>query len=164
MSYNINMTEVEIMKQLIVFARIQIDKNNAYPFAAFVVNKGEIISKGYNNKVNLFGDKTTHGEMEALSRANRSLDQKQLVIFEKGYELYSTCEPCLACFDSALWAGIQKFVYCVDHHDFPDYFHDHPYNIENYELDNPGEITTIKHLQHEDGVKLFRDAKKKYGW
>jgi tRNA(Arg) A34 adenosine deaminase TadA len=158
------MEETEIMKQLIAYAHEKMDKNNAYPFASFIVKEGVIISRGYNSKINLFGDKTTHGEMEALSKANKSLLQKHLVILGKGYELYSTCEPCLACFDSALWADIAKFVFSVDHRDFPDYFHDHPYNIEDYEKDNPGAIKVVRRVLHEEGIELFKQAKLKYGW
>lgn len=158
------MLEEEIMKQLIEYAHLKVEKNNAYPFCAFIVKNGVVISRGYNSKVNLFGDKTTHGEMEALSKANKSLKQKSLVVLGEGYELYSTCETCLACFDTALWADIRKFIFSVDHTDFPEYFHDHPYNIENYEQDNPGEITVIRKVLHKEGLNLFKTAKKKYGW
>lgn len=158
------MTDEQIMKQLLAYAREKMEKNNAYPFAAFVVRNGVIVSRGYNRKVNLYGDKTSHGEMEAMSAANRSLEHKQYVVLPEGYELFSTCEPCLACFDSALWANIKKFVFSVDHHDFPDYFHDHPYNIANYEQDNPGEIKVVKKVLHEQGRKLFKEAQQKYSW
>jgi tRNA(Arg) A34 adenosine deaminase TadA len=55
-----------IMNLLIHYGYEKMEKNNAYPFCAFVVKSGVIISKGYNNKVNLYGDITTHGEMEGL--------------------------------------------------------------------------------------------------
>lgn len=152
------------MKELIEYAFEKMEKNNAYPFCAFVVKDGVVISRGYNERVNLYGDITTHGEMEALSKANKSLKQKRLVVLDKDYELYSTCKPCLACFDTALWANIKKFIFSVDHNDFPNYFHDHPYNIENYEKDNPGEIVVVRRILHDQGLKLFKTAKEKYGW
>lgn len=156
--------EDKIMQTLIEYAYEKMSKNNAYPFAAFIVKDGVIISRGYNSRINDFGDKTTHGEMEAMTKANRALLQKRLVILGKDYELYSTCEPCLACFDSALWADIRKFVFSVDHHDFPHFFHDHPYNIETYEKDNPGEIQVVRKVLNNEGIKLFHLAKQKYGW
>lgn len=158
------MTEEKIMRELIDYAHKKIEKNNAYPFCALVVKNGVIISRGYNSRVNDFGDKTMHGEMEALTKANKALKQKLLVILDKGYELYSTCEPCLACFDTALWANIKSFVFAVDHTDFPEYFHDHPYNIEDYEKDNPGEIKVVRKVLHDEGIELFKKAKEKYGW
>ena len=158
------MSKEEIMKELITYARDKMDNKNAYPFAAFVVKKGVIISRGYNWRINEIGDKTSHSEMDALTKANKALLQKHLVILGTDYELYCTCEPCLACFDSALWADIRTFVYSVDHNDFPDYFHDHPYQIDDYERDNPGLLNVTKKVMHEEGLTLFKKAKAKYGW
>ncbi|MCR4329838.1 MAG: deaminase [Candidatus Roizmanbacteria bacterium] len=158
------MQEQDIMRELIRYAYEKMEKQKAYPFCAFIVKKGVIISKGYNSRINLYGDKTTHGEMDALTKANKSLLQKRLVILGKDYELYSTCEPCLACFDTALWADVKKFVFSVDHNDFPHYFHDHPYNIEDYEKDNQGEIIVKRNVLHAEGLALFKKAQQNYGW
>ncbi len=151
----------ELMHKLIEFAYEKMEKNNAYPFCAFIVKNGEIISRGYNSRVNEYGDKTMHGEMEAMKKAGRSL---QTGIDLSGYELWGTCKPCLACFDTALWGGIKTFVYSVDNTDFPDYFHDYTYDIEDFERDNPGEIKIVKYLLRQEGIKLFKAAKEKYGW
>ena len=151
----------EIMRQLIEYAHEKMEKNNAYPFCAFIVKDGEIISKGCNVRAIAYGDITMHGEMEAMKKASKALHTG---VFLNGYELWSVCKPCLACFDSALWCGIRYFVYSVDNADFPDYFHDHPYDIENYVKDNPKEIVVVKNLLHEEGIKLFKTAKEKYGW
>ncbi len=155
--------EEQIMEELIHYGYEKMEKNNAYPFCAFVVKNGIIISRGYNSKVNLFGDKTTHGEMEAFSKACKALQLKDL-IFGKEYELYTTCEPCLACFDTALWHRIGKIVFSVDHHDFPEYFHDHPYSVDDFEKQNPNFITIKRGILHDQGVSLFKKAKVKYGW
>ncbi len=158
------MTELEIMKELLDYARSIMVHKQAYPFAACIVKNGEIISRAYNKEVNLTGDKTTHGEMEAINIANKTLKHKQIVIMEDGYELYSTCEPCLACFDTALWANVKTFVFSVDHTDFPEYFNDHPYTISTYETDNPGAIQVSRKILHTEGIQLFSEAKKTYGW
>lgn len=157
------MTDEQIMKQLLDYARQKMEEKNAYPFAAFVVKNGVIVSRAYNH-FNDSRDPTTHGEMETMSAVNRSIEPKKYVVLPDGYELFSTCEPCLACFDSALWANIKKFVFSVDHQDFPDYFHNHSYNIEDYERDNPGGIRVVREVLHQEGVKLFKWAKQKYGW
>lgn len=158
------MTPVEnIMEELIAYAYEKMEKNNAYPFCAFVVRENVIITRAYNRRVNLYGDKTTHGEMEALSKACKTLKIKDLNLGEK-YELFTTCAPCLACLDTALWHRVSKIVYSVDHRDFPHYFHDHPYTIEDYEKESPGYPIIIKGILHDKGVALFQKAKKKYGW
>lgn len=157
------MDEKQIMEELINYGYEKMEKNNAYPFCAFVVRKGVIISRGYNKNVNLFGDKTTHGEMEAFSKACKTLQLKDL-IFGKEYELYTTCEPCLACFDTALWHKIRKIVFSVGKKDFPEYFHDHPYAIEDFIKQNPNFILIKSKVLRDKGIKLFKKAKQKYGW
>lgn len=153
--------EEQIVKELIQYAYEKMEKNNAYPFCGFVVNDGVIISRGFNERVNKYGDKTVHGEMEAMKKACLAL---HVGINLRGYSLYSTCEPCLACFDSALWAGINKFIFSVSREDFPNYFNDHPYTLKDYQNDNPNEITVVREVLHDKGIKLFKTAIEKYGW
>jgi len=150
----------QIMKNLIDYGYQQMKKLDAYPFCAAIVKDGVIISRGYA-MISTYGDKTTHGEMVAMRRASRALSRG---IDLKGYSIYSNCECCLACFDAALWAGIRSFVFATDHTDFPEYFHDHPYQIDDYIKDNPGEINVIKGVLREEARELFMTAKKKYGW
>ena len=157
------MNDEQIMEELITYGYEKMDKNNAYPFCSFVVKNGVIISRGYNSKVNLFGDKTTHGEMEAFSVACKTLQLKDLM-FGKKYSLFTTCEPCLACFDTALWHRVGKIVFSVSHKDFPEYFHEHKYTIEDFQKENPGFIEIKNGTLHNEGIALFRKAKEKYGW
>ncbi len=158
------MTIDEIVTDMLKYAYTVMETENAYPFVAYIVKDGEILSRGYNKNVQLYGDKTIHGEMEAINAAIAILHPKNIVILDDGYELYSTCEPCLACFDTALWANIKRFVYCVDHHDFPEYFNDHPYTIEQFEIEHPNVIQIVRQQHHDEGLALFRKAKQTYGW
>ncbi len=151
----------QIIRELIMYSYEKMENNHAYPFCAFIVKDSVIISKGFNDRINSYGDKTTHGEMEAMKKACIELHSG---IILKGYSLYSTCEPCLACFDSALWSQINRFVFSVSHNDFPEYFNDHPYSIKDYQNDNPNEIMVVRDVLHEEGIRLFKTAKDKYGW
>src|SRR3990172_12249380 len=101
--------------------------------------------------------------MEAFSKACKSLSLNNL-IFGKEYELFTTCEPCLACFDTALWHRIGRIVFSVGYQDFPEYFHNHPYTINDFEKENPGFIKIKRGILREQGIKLFKKAKEKYGW
>ena len=153
------------MQQLIEYSYERMDGKNVYPFCSFIVKDGVIIGKGANYAVNDFGDKTKHGEMVAINNANRALKSRRKILFdEPGYVLYGTCEPCMACFDASLWTGIKEFVFAVDHHDFPEYFNDHPYNLEDYEKEFPGDIVVTRGVLKQEGIKLFNRAKRKYGW
>ena len=73
------MTDEQIMQRLLDYARGKMEKSNAYPFAAMVVKNGVIVSRSYN-RFNVTRDATTHGEMEAMSAVNRSLEHKQYVV------------------------------------------------------------------------------------
>ncbi len=154
-------SDEEIMQELVKYAHLKIVKNNAYPFCTFIVKNGVILAKGYNIRVNAYGDKTMHGEMEAMRRATTALANN---LDLSGCTLYSTCEPCLACFESALWTKTKRFVIGITHDDFPEYFHDHPYTIEDYEIDNPGDIEVVRNVCHEQNINLFQLAKEIYGW
>lgn len=151
----------DIMQQLINFAYEKMQNENAYPFCAFIVKEGVVIGRGFNSKVNDYGDKTMHGEMEAMKNACLFLNQG---IYLENCTLYTTCEPCLACFDACLWSKIKTFVCSVDHTDFPDYFHEHDYSIDQYIKENVGKIDFKTHILKGEGLELFKKAKEKYGW
>lgn len=153
--------DASVMQELIEYAYDKMLSSNAYPFCAFVVKDGVVVSRGFNERINLYGDRTTHGEMEAIRKAMKAL---KTGIRLEGYQLFTTCEPCLACFDSVLYSGIRRLVYSVDHHDFPDYFNDHPYTVDDFEKNHPNTIEIIKQVNHDDGLNLFKVAKRKYGW
>lgn len=59
------MTEEKIMRELVDYAHQKMEKNNAYPFCAFVVKNGVIISRGYNSRVNDYGDKTMRSNLNS---------------------------------------------------------------------------------------------------
>lgn len=152
-----------VMRELIAYAKEKMD-NGAYPFAAAITKNGVVIARGYNQRVIMYGDITTHGEMEAISRAVFGQFYGTRNILGQEYALYTTCEPCLACFDTVLWSDIRTIVWSVGNDDFPDYFHDHPYSIADYQKDNPDDVTVSPHVLQKEGKKLFLAAKKKYGW
>jgi guanine deaminase len=150
----------EIMQQLIDYSYDRMLNKGVYPFCAFLVKDGVIISKGFNEGLFDYGNKTIHGEMVAIKKACKSL----LNLYLDRCVLFTTCEPCLACFDTALWVHIKHIVYSVDHKDFPEYFNDHPYTIDKYIKENPGSIKISKYILHNEGIQLFKSAKKKHGW
>ena len=76
------------------------------PFGSVIVKNDKIISEG-SNKVTLNNDPTAHGEIVAIREACKNLKIFNL----KGYELYSTCEPCPMCLSAIYWAHIDKIYY-----------------------------------------------------
>ena len=76
------------------------------PFGCVIIRDKKIISEG-SNKVTSTNDPTAHGEIVAIREACKKINNFNL----KGYELYSTCEPCPMCLSAIYWARIDKIYY-----------------------------------------------------
>ena len=76
------------------------------PFGSIIVKNDKVIAEG-TNKVTLNNDPTAHGEIVAIRKACKSLNNFNL----SGCELYSTCEPCPMCLSAIYWAHIEKVYY-----------------------------------------------------
>jgi len=76
------------------------------PFGSIIVKNDKVIAEG-SNKVTLNNDPTAHGEIVAIRKACKSLNNFNL----SGCELYSTCEPCPMCLSAIYWAHIKKVYY-----------------------------------------------------
>ena len=76
------------------------------PFGSVIVKNDKIIAEG-SNKVTLTNDPTAHGEIVAIRKACKNLNNFDL----SGCELYSTCEPCPMCLSAIYWARMNKIYY-----------------------------------------------------
>ena len=76
------------------------------PFGSVIVKNDKVIAEG-SNKVTLNNDPTAHGEIVAIRKACKNLNNFNL----SGCELYSTCEPCPMCLSAIYWARIGKIYY-----------------------------------------------------
>ena len=76
------------------------------PFGSVIVKDDKVIAEG-SNKVTLNNDPTAHGEIVAIRKACKNLNNFNL----SGCELYSTCEPCPMCLSAIYWAHIYKVYY-----------------------------------------------------
>jgi len=82
------------------------------PFGALVVRDGEVVATG-TNRVTAALDPTAHAEVCALRAACAELGAASL----EGCALIVSCEPCPMCLTAALWARLDRVVYCADRHD-----------------------------------------------
>ena len=80
--------------------------NGTGPFGAVIVKDNKIISEGFNT-VTSTNDPTSHAEISAIRKACKNLNNFSL----KGYDLYTTCEPCSMCLSAIYWARIDKVYY-----------------------------------------------------
>jgi guanine deaminase len=82
------------------------------PFGALVVRDGTVVATGVN-RVTLDLDPTAHAEVTAIRRSCRELGVFALT----GCTLYTSCEPCPMCAASALWARLDRVVFCANRDD-----------------------------------------------
>jgi len=116
------MYQDKFMRRAIEISTQALNTPGTEPFAAVVVQDGQIIGEGINRSLmNL--DPTSHGETEAIRDACRTLGTVDL----RGCELYTSCEPCTLCVAAMQIAGIARLYYAADLesansalHDLPD--------------------------------------------
>ncbi len=95
----------EFMKRAIELSIESVNKGGG-PFGCVITRNKKIVSEG-SNKVTSTNDPTAHGEVVAIREACKKINNFSL----KGYELYSTCEPCPMCLSAIYWARIDKIYY-----------------------------------------------------
>ena len=95
----------EFMKRAIELSIESVNKGGG-PFGCVIIRDKKIVSEG-SNKVTSTNDPTAHGEIVAIREACKKINNFSL----KGYELYSTCEPCPMCLSAIYWARIDKIYY-----------------------------------------------------
>ena len=95
----------EFMKRAI---QLSIDsvKNGGGPFGAVIVKNDKIIAEG-SNKVTSTNDPTAHGEIVAIRKACKELNNFNL----SGCKIFSTAEPCPMCLSAIYWARIDEIYY-----------------------------------------------------
>lgn len=104
------------MEKAIELSELALSKGQA-PFGAVVVNlEGEIVGSGHNTaRVDL--DVSAHGEVMAIRDACRRLGHYNL----KGYTLYTSTEPCLACSVYITQLELGRVVYAAQGTDVPGF-------------------------------------------
>lgn len=97
------------MRRAIEVSAQALETQGTEPFGAVVVKGGQIVGEGLNRS-RLNHDPTSHGEIEAIRDACRSLKTVDL----RGCELYTSCEPCALCMAAMAIAGISRLYYAAD--------------------------------------------------
>lgn len=78
------------------------------PFGPVIARHGQIVGEGFNHSVANF-DPTSHGEIEAIRDACRTLKRVEL----GDCELYTSCGPCALCVAAMHIVGIRKLDYAA---------------------------------------------------
>src|SRR5258706_15121771 len=78
------------------------------PFGAIIVKEGDVIAEGVNCVTQL-NDPTSHAVVIVLRQACRILKMFEL----KGFEIYTSFEPCALCLGAIDWAGPSRLFFVV---------------------------------------------------
>ena len=144
------------MKRAIELSIESVDKGGG-PFGCVIAKDEEIVSEG-SNKVTSSNDPTAHGEIVAIREACKKINNFNL----KGYDLYSTCEPCPMCLSAIYWARISKIYYANTREDAKKIdFDDSLIYLELKKNMNERKIPMIQ-MMRADALKAFElwDKKK----
>ena len=131
--------------------------NGGGPFGSVIIKDNKIIAEG-SNKVTSNSDPTAHGEIVAIREACKKINNFNL----KGYDLYSTCEPCPMCLSAIYWARISKIYYANTREDAKKIdFDDSLIYLELKKNMNERKIPMIQ-MMRADALKAFElwDKKK----
>lgn len=104
-----SLTPKDFMGRAIELSVERMRSGKGGPFGAVIVKDGEIIAEGFN-QVTSANDPTAHAEVTAIRAACAKLGRFDL----KGYEIYTSCEPCPMCLAAIYWARLDRIVYAND--------------------------------------------------
>ncbi|TRZ39480.1 nucleoside deaminase [Niallia circulans] len=123
------------------------------PFGAILVKADKIVMVG-ENKINTFCDPTHHAEIGLIRRfcsENNIFDLNE-------YTLYTSCEPCVMCSGSMVWANLGRLVFSVSHDQLAEIAGS---NImiscsEVFEK-SPNKPIVVEEILNEEGLNVFEE-------
>ncbi len=150
-------SEEKIIDELFNYANSVMNDKKIYPYVDFIVKNGVVISRGYNRERET-GDLTMQGSVVAIRNAIEALGTGDL----SGYSLYSFFEPTILNFDVAIWAGIKKFIWCINSSLIPRHYNNMKYLLLDYAKNHSRDITITNGVREKDAMKLVKEASNKH--
>ena len=142
----------KFMEEAIRLPKKNMDANKGGPFAAVIVQDGEIIAKGAN-LVTSINDPTAHAEITAIRTACQVKGDFQL----DDCEIYTSCEPCPMCLAAIYWARISVVYYANTKEDAAKIGFDDHYIYTELEKDLPKRNIQMHQICREEAIKVFEE-------
>ena len=139
----------EFMKRAI---QLSIDsvKNGGGPFGAVIVKNDKIIAEG-SNKVTSTNDPTAHGEIVAIRKACKELNNFNL----SGCKIFSTAEPCPMCLSAIYWARIEKIYYANTREDAQKIDFDDSFIYSEFDKNINERKIIMTQIMRDEALKAF---------
>lgn len=137
-------------------ARKTMNENLGGPFGAVITDSNDNVIAVASNTVLGSHDPIAHAEVNAIRKAGQILKTHDLT----GCKIYATGYPCPMCLSAIIWSNIKEVYYGTNLSDaeeigFRDDF------IYEYLKGNNKEELTIKNLDHDKCLELFKEYKEK---
>ena len=100
------------MKKALELAKKSYNKNEV-PVGALIIKNNQIIGQGHN-LVNSTNQVINHAEINAISMANKKLENWRLL----NCEIYVTLEPCVMCIGAINNSRIKKIIFGAKNNNF----------------------------------------------
>lgn len=143
-----------LIRLLLNFGQETMERSKIMPYVSFVAKSGVIIARGYNRE----REEEDITEQDAVVAIRLAQDALGIGDLSK-YSLYSLFEPTILGFDVALWAGIKRFVWCVNKSSVPVEYNKIHYGPLDYIAHHPEELFITNGLLEEEGKKLIQKAR-----
>ena len=130
--------------------------NGTGPFGALIVKDNKVISEG-NNTVTSSYDPTSHAEVSAIRSACKKIKNFSL----KGFDLYTSCEPCPMCLSAIYWSRIDNVYYANTRSDAKKIDFDDSLIYEELKKDINKRKISMHQIMRDEALKAFEMWDKK---
>jgi len=130
--------------------------NGTGPFGALIVKDNKVISEG-NNTVTSSYDPTSHAEVSAIRNACKKIKNFSL----KGFDLYTSCEPCPMCLSAIYWSRIDSVYYANTRSDAKKIDFDDSLIYEELKKDIKKRKISMHQIMRAEALKAFEMWDKK---
>ncbi len=144
----------KIIDELFEYAEYAVEVSG-WPYASFIIKNGVIVARDFNlfpiNK-----DPSAECSISAIRSLQNSLETNDL----SDYTLLSLFEPTILSLDIALWAKINKFIWCINATSRPNHYFTTKYTPTVYASKNKG-IEIQAGIREKEALILIEKLEKK---
>ena len=142
----------KFMRQAINLSQRAWRSGDGAPFGCVIVKDGKIVGEGWNRR-NLNYDPTAHSEIEAIRDACKKLKTYSL----KGYDLYTSGQPCPMCLSACYWAEVDSIFMGTTAKDHADFGFSDTFVYEALALPVNKRPIPEHQLLRNEALQVFRD-------
>jgi guanine deaminase len=142
----------KFMRRAIELSQKAWKSGDGAPFGCVIVKDGEIVGEGWNRR-NINYDPTAHSEIEAIRDAGKKLKTYSL----KGYDLYTSGQPCPMCLSACYWAEVDRIFMGTSAQDHADFGFSDAFVYQALAAPAGKRPIPERHLLRNEALQVFKD-------